>query len=295
MTRALVTGASGFVGASLVVRLRALGWDLRVLGRSKSAGPDALAADWEPSSLQAALDDYRPDVVFHLAGRTQAGSASDFFAANVLTAAQLLDALEPLPSRPVVVLAGSAAEYGYVPQTSLPVSEDHPCAPTSDYGASKLAQTELGLSHARRGWPVIVARLFNPVGPGMPQHLALGSFAKHLAAGEARLQVGNLKVSRDFIAVDEASRLIVELARTPQALGQVVNICSGQAYLLGELVEQMVELTGRATIIEPVADRMRPGEMTTLAGCTRRLEALGLRPAAPDFAQLLPQILDAAR
>ncbi|WP_293400346.1 NAD-dependent epimerase/dehydratase family protein [Phenylobacterium sp.] len=295
MKRAVVTGASGFVGRSLVAQLRMQGWDLRFLGRRADQGPHGLAPDWSTQSLRPALAAFRPDYIFHLAGRTQAKAAQEFYAANLLPAAQLLDGLEDLPERPVVVLVGSAAEYGEAPEAAMPVPETHHCAPVSDYGASKLAQTELGLSRARRGWPIVVARLFNPVGPGMPEHLALGSFAARLASGVTSLQVGNLDVRRDFIAVDEAARLIVEVGQSPQALGQVVNICSGHAYLLRELVERMVMLVNQPTVIEPVASRMRPGEMTTFVGCTHRLEALGLAPAAPDFDALLPQMLEAAR
>ena len=295
MKRAVVTGASGFVGRSLVADLTGRGWDLRFLGRGADQGERTLAADWQAESLGPALAAFRPDCIFHLAGRTQGKGAQEFYAANVLPAAQLLDSLEGLPDRPVVVLVGSAAEYGEVPEACMPVAESRRCAPASNYGVSKLAQTELGLRHARQGWPVIVARLFNPVGPDMPDHLALGSFAARLASGATRLQVGNLDVRRDFIAVAEAARLIVEVSQTPQAYGQVLNICSGRDYLLRDLVERMVALVKRPTVIEPVASRMRPGEMTTFVGCTQRLEALGLAPAPPDFDVLLPQMLEAAR
>jgi GDP-4-dehydro-6-deoxy-D-mannose reductase len=190
---------------------------------------------------------------------------------------------------------GSAAEYGRLSEADLPASEDQICRPVTDYGASKLAQSMLGLARAARGWPVVIARLFNPVGPGMPSHLALGSFAETLAAGPKILEVGDLNVWRDFIDVDEAVRLVVELALIPQAVGQVVNICSGRAYLLRALVEQMVALSGGKTIISPVAGRMRPGEMTSFVGCVRRLQSFGLSPAEPDFDRLLPLLLEMKR
>ena len=61
-----------------------------------------------------------------------------------LTAA-LLEAVAEQPRPPRVVLIGSAAEYGHVPASALPVREDWPCRPASDYAASKHRQTLLGL------------------------------------------------------------------------------------------------------------------------------------------------------
>jgi GDP-4-dehydro-6-deoxy-D-mannose reductase len=245
--------------------------------------------------MTPALADFSPQIVFHLAGRTQANSAQDYYAANVIPAAQLLDGLEGLAERPVVVLMGSAAEYGSVSEADLPASEDQVCQPITDYGASKHAQTMLGLSRAARGWPIVIARLFNPVGPGMPNHLALGGFAERLAANPEILEVGDLDVWRDFISVDEAARLVIELALVPEAIGQVVNICSGRAFLLRALAERMVALTGGTAILSPMTSRMRPRDMTKFVGCTQRLRSLGLSPAEPDFDRLLPLLLEAKR
>jgi nucleoside-diphosphate-sugar epimerase len=294
LKKALVTGASGFVGRSMVGRLHAEGWEVRVLGRHNDLNPLTIASSWHKQTLGPALTEFAPDAVFHLAGRTLSGTAEEYYTANVIPAAQLLDALEDLPNLPTIVLMGSAAEYGNVAEAALPVSEEHPCAPISDYGASKHAQTLMGLCRIRSGWPIIVARLFNPVGPGMPKHLALGSFASRLAAGASVLEVGNLDVRRDFISVDEAARIVFELAQIPEAVGKVINICSGRAFLLRELVEQMATFAGRQLFTRPVEDRIRSGEMTNFVGCTRRLGTFGLTPAAPDFTHLIPELLEAA-
>lgn len=300
MRRALVTGATGFVGRCLVALLRAQGWCVGQVVSSRSgsaAEPQRFHLEHgEASEFETIFGRFSPDVVFHMAGRTRAANTADLYASNVLLAANLLEAVRRCSSQPVVVLAGSAAEYGFVPPDALPVSEDHPCQPTNDYGISKFAQTLTGLARAEAGLPVIIARIFNPIGPGMPEHLALGSFAAQLrrAKGGCDLYVGNLDIERDFIDVAEATRLIATLGTIPEARGKVFNICSGKAFQLRSLVEELVRASGRSARIIGDPARMRSNEMHRMVGSTARLESLGLYPNPPDFGVLLPRMLSDA-
>lgn len=126
MKRAVVTGASGFIGRHLVGALREAGWATTTVSRrsnSTNASHYVLGADpWEITSLITMLDALSPDVVFHMAGTMRAGFASDMYMTNTILAARLLDAVERSQKRPSVVLAGSAAEYGSVGCERMPVS-----------------------------------------------------------------------------------------------------------------------------------------------------------------------------
>lgn len=294
--RALVTGATGFIGRHLMAGLRAEGWEVAGAVRAEPlqepAGLLALGqGPWDRATFAAVLAQVRPDVVFHMAGLTWADTPADFYTANVMLAAHLLDAVVACEAPPAVVLAGSAAEYGPVPETALPISEDAPCNPVTHNGISKHAQTLLGLAHARAGLRVLVARVFNPVGAGMPERLALASFARQLREGRTCLTVGNLDVARDFIDVVEAVRLIATLAARPEAYGQVVNICAGEAFRLRPLVEEMIRLTRRTVRLEVSPALLRPGDMRQFHGSTARLSAAGLDVRTPDFSRILPELL----
>jgi GDP-4-dehydro-6-deoxy-D-mannose reductase len=299
MRRALVTGATGFIGRNVVARLEEEGWTVAGAVRSRPAATTFCALDlgpspWGPEAFEYAFAEFAPDVVFHMAGVTQAASAADFYKSNTVLVASLLQAVQDSARRPAVVLAGSAAEYGLVGAAHLPVSEVHPCAPVTDYGISKYAQTLMGLARMRGGLRILVARIFNPVGPRMPCHLALASFAAQLrgpASQSGVLEVGDLEVERDFIDVAEAARLIVCLSSDPARYGAVYNICSGRAFHLRSLVEELVSLGGRRVSLVTRATRLRAGEMRAFYGDTSRLDALGLHPRAPDFARLLPELL----
>ena len=223
--KAVVTGASGFIGHHLVDHRWQKGWDVVTVS----------GISWDAENLQRIARGSAAEIVFHLAGVTRAAYPADYYATNVVLTARLLEAISALPSPPTIVLIGSAAEYGRVAETELPVREDKPCFPTSDYAISKYAQTLIGLARAESGLPLVIARLWNPVGPGLPNHFALASFAQQIATlprSGGTLHVGNLDVERDFLDVRESVRLIAALGCNTAARGQVVNVCSGRSYRL---------------------------------------------------------------
>jgi nucleoside-diphosphate-sugar epimerase len=300
MRTALVTGASGFIGRALAGHLTGAGW--RVVSARRHQGPTAEEsivlgpAPWSADLLSGAIETLMPDAIFHMAGLTKAPTAAAVYEANTVLAAQLIEAVLRQKRPPAVILAGSAAEYGPVPPDANPVAESRPCHPATDYAISKYAQTLMALARARAHGDlrVLVARIWNPVGPDMPSHLALASFAAQIAAMPpegGKLYVGNLDVARDFIDVGEAARLIAVLADRPDAYGAVCNVCSGRAYTLRSLVDRMIALSGRS--IEVVVDpgRTRVGEATQLYGDTGRLGQFGLSPTPPDFGLILPELL----
>jgi nucleoside-diphosphate-sugar epimerase len=289
--KALVSGSTGFIGRHLTAHLRAHGWDVAV------TPPGGDAAD-RAERLAAALHDAAPVVVFHMAGLNRADHPAALYQANLVLTAHLLEAAARQPRPPLVILAGSAAEYGSVPPDCVPVCETQRCHPLTDYGIAKYAQTLMAEAYGVAGLPVVVARLWNPVGPGMPAHFALASFAAQLAAMPPEggtLRVGNLDVERDFLEVREVARLVVGLAMRQQAIGQVVNICAGRAWRLRALVDDMIRLSGKPVSVAVDPHRVRAGEPAVLCGHAGRLAHLGLAPALPDFDVILPEFLAAFR
>ena len=234
----------------------------------------------------------RPDAILHAAGSAYNPSAAACFETNTILAAELLDAIAEMAAPPRLLLIGSAAELGLVPTEMQPVTEAFNCAPRTAYAIAKHAQTLLGVSAAARGLPVLVVRLFNPVGPGMPVGLALPSFARQIMdPATTVMRAGDLLVARDFIDVAEAARILISLAAMPCFPWPLVNLCSGQAWRLGNLLEQMIALSGRKLRVERDPALQRPGDMPVLLGDTSRLVSVGLSPRRPDFDRLLPVLL----
>lgn len=288
---ALVTGAGGFLGRHLMARLVALGIPVATLGRSVPDGVPpgsafALADPGDAAAIRAVLEQVRPTLVFHLAGTPAPEPLAEAYRVNTLFAAHVLDAARRLETPPRVLLAGSAAEYGPVAEDALPVAETAPCRPVAPYGITKLAQTLHGLAAADAGLPVVVARLFNIVGAGMPAHLALGSFARQIAAmppeGGA-LRSGPLDRERDFVEAGPAAAALVALLQDPRAAGRVVNLCSGQPTSLAVLTRALVAASGKAVALRPDAGRFGNSDMIRHWGSAALLASLGhaLEPADP--------------
>lgn len=295
----LISGAGGFIGTALTALLRHRGGRVATIGTrgDTRAGHFAVAPGrWGVADWVDALDRVRPARVFHLAGATQ-GSPDELHAVNVELARALFAALRITGLRPDLILAGSAAEYGAAVVDGVPVCEDVPCAPVTPYGRAKLAQTEAALAFgAETGLRVLVARIFNPIGPGLPRHLALGDFAGQIAAigrEGGTLRTGDIEVCRDILHVDDLAAALATLAANPEARG-VVNLCTGVPTRLRDLVESMIAASGKPIAIVPDPARLRGGERRVVVGSPAALTALGANLAPRDLRVAAAGMLRAA-
>ncbi len=300
--RALITGASGFLGGHLIDALRQGGASTFALTRalsnpSRADHEIAVSQETDPAELLRILEEVSPDWIFHLAGRPSASSMPELYRANVLYGAAILAAARTASSRPVTVMAGSAAEYGPQAAALDKVGEDIPCAPTSPYGITKFAQTLHAVAEQER---VIVARLFNVVGPSMPEHLALGSFAARISrmtGNDKTLHTGSLSVERDFVMAEHAAAALITLALSPPPAPRIINICTGQATSLRALVEGLVAASGKEVSIEE-SDALGSATskgISRFVGDPKRLNDLGISLPAPDPEHLARSLLDPHR
>lgn len=295
MKRALVTGATGFIGAMLVRALQREGWVVQAVGRA-DAGIETFAydaLDTPRGRLREIIARSGCGTVFHLAGTTD-DSAGSMEQVNVGYAEALLDAVASAERRPGVVLVGTAAEYGEVPTALLPVREDHPCRPTTRYGATKLRQTELGLAAAAAGLTVHLPRLFNVIGPGMRGHLALGRLARDIAAlGAAggRITSGTLQARRDFIAAEDAAHAMIILSEIPDANGVVVNFSSGVSLGMAQAVDALIAAAEVSVVVAVDSAFSGVSAVQDMRGCTKRRTALGLRIRVPDLTVEMARLL----
>jgi GDP-4-dehydro-6-deoxy-D-mannose reductase len=295
MHSAFVTGGRGFIGRYLVKELRRRGVSVRTIGRKPSEDPAHTVLDeaaWDSPALDRILVEAAPDCIFHMAGKAR-GTPAELTQANLGLAQSLMRALDRTNLRPRLVIASSAAEYGAAVKDGEPVRETAVCAPLSPYAASKQAQTRAVLAYAdTTGISPLVARIFNPIGPDMPRHLAIGDFARQIASmpgDRGTLKVGNIDVRRDMMDVDYVAPILCELAENPHIRG-IVNVCSGQAPLLRDLVDMLIEGSGRKVDIEVDWTRVRGNEPRTIIGSTELLTALGCLPPPTDFAAVMARV-----
>jgi GDP-4-dehydro-6-deoxy-D-mannose reductase len=288
--RALVTGADGFVGRWLTEHLHASGDDVwQATGAHDGDGQRRRQVDMrDDASVQEVLAWARPEAIYHLAavsfGPDASGDIGHAIDVTVRGTALLLEAASRTSAPPTVLIPSSSEVYGAPPEGGL-IDEGQPIAPVNPYGATKAAQEALGLAYHRSARiPVAVARAFNHIGPGQRDIFVVPSFAAQLAeiaAGrkEPIVRVGNLAAARDFSDVRDvvrAYRLLLAGGHT----GAAVNVASGRAVAISEVLAALIELSGLK--VEVVVDpaRLRPIDAPAISGDSGRLRSLtGWQPS----------------
>jgi len=298
----LVTGAAGFAGSHLVDHLLeneacVAGWGHGPVPAA-SSGSDRVS--WtsvditDAEAVAAALAETRPSAVFHCAGVADVHSTwSDSETAlrvNVMGTHNLLAALERLGLDAPVLITGSALVYQ---PSDTALSEDSPIGPASPYGVSKLAQELVGLTARGR---VIVTRPFNHAGPRQAAAYVTSSFARQIVEVETGmrepvLEVGNLDARRDITDVRDTVRAYRLLMEKGQA-GRPYNVCRGEAFRVGDLLDALVSQSKTAIEIRQDPARLRPNDTPVVLGDPSRLKRdTGWTPQVP-IEQTLRDLLD---
>lgn len=296
----LVTGATGFAGSHLVDHLLDLGEKVAGWARAERHPrlPDPRVA-WQDvdvldrDAVANAIRELRPRTIVHLAGLPHVGEswkqADRALAVNALGTHHLVDAVERLVPDCRLVVSGSALVYRPSLQA---LREESPVGPADPYGISKLAQ-EMVVANA--GIAAVRTRPFNHAGPRQSEAFVTSSFAKQIAEIEAgarppTIEVGNLDARRDITDVRDTVRAYAALAASGTT-GGVYNICSGTAHRVGDLLEQLLQLSKVRIGVRQDPARMRPSDNPVVLGDHTRLTAdTGWVPSIP-IAQTLVDLL----
>jgi len=300
--RILVTGSNGVFGSAIAARLCETRPEAVVLGIDRSplvgiAGEVCDLAD--PAATSAAIVRLAPDFVFHCAGGVTGPDVEALFACLVTPTQVLVDVLAQDAPASVLVVPGSAAEYGSLPAGRTAFSEDDDPAPVSPYGIAKAAQTKVALDAADAGLDTRVGRVFNLIGPGIPPTFLVGRVSAQLAAIAAgtsapRLDLGPLSGVRDFIDVRDACDGLLAVAERGRS-GRIYNVCSGVGHTVREAVDTLVRCSGlEVRIAEESHGSPRTGLDVSVGDPSRIAAELGWRVAI-GFEQSACDAVAAAR
>lgn len=272
--RVLVTGRYGFTGRYVSRALSDAGWE--VWGGSshptKKMGPVDRVADLTDTNAVAQLvNDVRPDAVLHLAGIAFVahGSVDDFYSVNLLGTRNLLEAIFMGGyGKRGIVLASSANVYGNA--LASPISESAPTAPANDYAVSKLAMEHVAWLF-KSSLPITITRPFNYTGVGQDPKFLVPKIVSHFRSRAPKIELGNLEVARDFSDVRDVANIYAALLDGRKVSGEIVNICSGRAIALGEIIHMCRSITGHNIEVVVNPSFVRRAETNTLHGDPSRL------------------------
>jgi len=275
MKRALITGIKGFTGQYVAAELERHGWEMWGLGSHPEAG-DARYRHVDlanAAGLEATVEEIRPDAVVHLAAIAFVGHGKPeaFYQVNLIGTRNLLAALAACEKTPdCVLLASSANIYGNTTEGIL--NESSPPNPANDYAVSKLT-----MEYMARLWmdklPIVITRPFNYTGVGQAESFLLPKIVAHFRRKVDVIELGNLDVWRDFSdvrAVATAYRRLLEA----RPAGETVNVCSGQAHSLREVIAMAEGISGRAIDVRVNPAFVRASEVKTLCGDASKLRSL---------------------
>ncbi|MFA5862234.1 MAG: GDP-mannose 4,6-dehydratase [Candidatus Thermoplasmatota archaeon] len=268
--RALVTGATGFLGHHLVARL------------GQSAEVHALQGDVRTAASYEALPSV--DVIYHLAGLVSipqsVADPATVWSVNVDGTFRLLDWARARAPQARIVLASSAHVYGRA--ECSPINETHPLRPVTPYGASKMAAEALGMSHhATYGLDIVTVRPFNIYGPRQARGSLIPDVLHQIHEGK-ELRLGDPRPIRDFTYVEDAAEFLWRSGTVPGIGGETFNLGSGTGHSVADVVALARKASG--SYLEPIYDtsRFRSVDLLELVVDNRRArERLGWTPTVP--------------
>jgi UDP-glucose 4-epimerase len=271
--KALITGGAGFLGSHLAERLLEKGDEVHVIDDLSTGSIENIESLKGHAGFHYTIETImnepvlaelvdRVDVVFHLAAavgvRLIVESPVNTIETNVHGTEKVLKLANK--KRKKVVLTSTSEVYGKADAVPFREDGDLVMGPTSkgrwSYACSKAIDEFLALAyHKEKRLPIVVARLFNTVGPRQTGRygMVIPNFVKQALLGHPLTVHGDGTQTRCFTYVTDVVGQLVALAEDPGAVGEVFNVGNDREEItILELAERVKSRAGARSAIDLV-------------------------------------------
>ena len=284
----LVTGGAGFIGSHVVDRFVQEGHQVSVIdnlatGKRKNVNREAVLYKHDicSSRLDRIFKRERPVVIVHLAAQMNVRRSTEdpMFDANVniLGTINLLQLAVKYGVRKVVFASSGGAVYGE--QHQFPAPENHPMAPLSPYGISKLS-CEFYLEYFRQmaGLGFTALRFGNVYGPRQnPEGEAgvIAIFTQQLLKGQQSLINGNGLQTRDYVYVRDVVEAV--MIASDQQVNGIYNVGTGEETTVNDIFEQL-KILSKVESKELHGPAKKGEQLRSVLDCSKLTEEAGWEP-----------------
>jgi len=240
----LITGASGFIGKSLIRKLSTypnykvftITRNPFVLENEKNFVFDIT----DTEKLRETIKEINPDTIIHLAAagvKYGEGNLEEIFKVNSFSIVNIAEICKENSIKPKFVVAGSGFEYKL---ENRPLKETDCLNPLSIYGISKATQSML-LKRYAEGFTIFLLRFFSVYGVGEAKHRIFPYIISQVLEGK-KVELTGCQQVRDYLYIDDVVDSIVEFIKKDEDKGFYdFNVASGKGYILKDIVEIIAE------------------------------------------------------
>lgn len=287
--KVLVTGSEGFIGSHLVEGLLKKNYYVVALVLYNSFSDTGWLKNIKKNKkLKIVFGDLTSfdlikniskncEKIFHLGAQISIPysykSPDAFLNNNVRGTINILQAAKIHKVKKVIITSTSEV-YGSAQYT--PMDEKHSLNAQSPYSASKIAADKFAESFALSfNVPVIIARPFNNYGPRQSTRAIIPTIIRQLLS-DAKLKLGNINSSRDFVFVKDTVEAMINLSNSKYKNAEVFNICSGKSIKIIDLVKIISNILNLKPKILIDSRRKRPkkSEVNLLLGSCKKLKRM---------------------
>lgn len=291
--KALVIGATGFVGSYLIEEIRntllcniiATNLETETIYQNNIKLKKLDILDY--NAVYSLIGEYRPEYIFHLAAQSSVSLAwkkpeltADI---NINGSLNILEAIKNTNYSPKILMVGSGEEYGYIEK--IPIDEEDSLKPGNIYAVTKACQNMISKVYCKAyDMKIIMVRSFNHIGPNQSPTFVIADFCRQVVEiekgirKESVIKVGNLSAKRDFLDVRDVVKAYVKLIQFGKN-GETYNVGRGKSIKISDVLNIILRNSERNIKIEIDKERLRPLDVPVIEPDINKIyNATGWKP-----------------